>query len=73
MATKNKKADTAAADAAPAPATPPSVPLLVSVKVLTGGIKIAGGTAAAGRRLKVTQEVAEFHEARGEVRVLGTV
>ncbi|WAC18886.1 hypothetical protein OVA24_16770 [Luteolibacter sp. SL250] len=68
-----KKSTAEVAD--PATTTPPpdAAPLLLWVKVLKGGIKIAGGTAAAGRKLKVSPEVATYHEAQGNVKVLGTV
>ncbi|WAC20978.1 hypothetical protein OVA24_06230 [Luteolibacter sp. SL250] len=68
--------DTTPAPAEPAPAVevaPAAAPLFLWVKVLKGGIKIAGGTAAAGRTLKVSQEVATYHEGQGNVKVLGTV
>lgn len=60
----------AATEPTPA-AQPPAVK--VRVKVLLGGLKIARGTAAAGKVLTVSPEVAEFHENRGEVKILGTV
>jgi len=57
----------------PDPAPAPASTLKVWVKVLKGGTKIAGGTAAAGRKLKVSPEVAEWHRTQGNVAVLGTV
>lgn len=51
--------------------TPPAV--IVRAQVLKNGLEIAGGTAAAGTIVNVTQEAAKFHEERKEITVLGTL
>lgn len=44
----------------------------VRVKVLAGGLQICGSTAAVGAVLRCYEDVAAFHEKRGEVKILGT-
>jgi hypothetical protein len=48
-------------------------PIIIRVRVLSPSLQIGGGTAARGRVLNVSQAVAEFHEQRAEVLVLGTL
>jgi len=51
---------------------PAAAKVAVRVKVLKGGLQINGSTAGAGATLRCYQDVAEFHEKRGEVKILGT-
>lgn len=56
----------------PAETTPASPAVTVVVKAVRNGITIAGARVAKGHPVNVTQAVAEFHEARGEVVIVGT-
>ena len=64
-----------------APAQPPRTPkepqpmataVTVVVKATRTGVTIAGARVAKGHPIHVTKEVAEFHESRGEVVIVGT-
>lgn len=46
--------------------------VVVRVKVLKGGLQIGGSTAGVGAVLRCYEDVAAFHENRGEVQILGT-
>jgi hypothetical protein len=51
-------------------AAPP--PVIVRVRVLKNGLEISGCRCAKNARVNATAEAAAFHEARGEVTILGT-
>lgn len=71
---KNKTTQPSEADTVePTPAPQPAPAVIVAVRVLRNGLLIAGGVAAKGATVRVTEESATFHEKRGEVTVLGTV
>ena len=62
---------------AQAPRTPkesqPAAPAVtVVVKATRTGVTIAGARVAKDHPIHVTKEVAEFHESRGEVVIVGT-
>jgi hypothetical protein len=63
---------TTPAEAAKNDKAPDAKKLVVRVKVIKGGLSIAGSTAAAGTVINCFSDIADFHEKRGEVKILGT-
>lgn len=51
---------------------PAAAKVAVRVKVIKGGLQIGGSTAGAGAVVRCYEDVADFHEKRGDVKILGT-
>ena len=60
-------------DTTATPATDDKPAVIVRVKVLKNGLTIAGGIAAKGTVVSVTEAAAKFHEDRGEASIVGTL
>jgi hypothetical protein len=56
----------------PAPKKAPAKPLHVLCKVTKNRLAVAGGLVAKGAAIKLEKGVAEFHESRNEIEILGT-
>lgn len=46
--------------------------IIMRCKVIKNGLRAGGGVSAAGKILNLPQNIAELHESRGEVKIIGT-
>jgi hypothetical protein len=56
----------------PKPQESPVSSIILQCKVLKNGLRAGGGVSAAGKILNLPQDVAEYHQSQGEVKIIGT-